>query len=235
VRGGTGKRTRQRQSTWPCQSEAGLILFLRVWSVWLAVAVLREHYDSPLLADWSLRTLREIFGDRMPPLGRVDTRLRRGQEREFFAAVRDWLESGMQRGSCEPLFSVTRALGRRAWLLPELQEMLRRSSDAGNVSGVMRTGITLWLADPRTRAQRAEHVLTADPSAVAIHESGIWAVLCQRRTDLLDRFLTGTPPRGKFLAQGVRWVPLYSPGTGRWLPRPSRSLRVPPGRSTGDG
>jgi hypothetical protein len=44
-------------------------------------------------------------------------------------------------------------------------------------------------------------------------------VLCQRRTDLLDRFLTGAPPRGKFLAQGVRWVPLYSPGTGRWLPR----------------
>lgn len=185
----------------------------------LAVAVLREHYDSPLLADWSLRTLREIFGDRMPPLGRVDTRLRRGQEREFFAAVRDWLESGMQRGSCEPLFSVTRALGRRAWLLPELQDLLRRSTDAGNVSRVMRTGITLWLADPHTRAQRAEHVLTADPSAVAIHESGIWAVLCQRRTDLLDRFLAGTPPRGKFLAQGVRWVPLYSPGTGRWLPR----------------
>jgi hypothetical protein len=185
----------------------------------LAVAVLREHYDSPPLADWSLRTLREIFGDRTPALGRIDTRLRRGQEREFFAAVRDWLESGMQRGSCEPLFSVTRALGRRAWLLPELQDMLRRSTGVGNVSGVTRRGITLWLADPRTRAQRAEHVLTADPSAVAIPESGIWAVLCQRRTDLLDRFLTGAPPRGKFLAQGVRWVPLYSPGTGRWLPR----------------
>ena len=27
-------RASQRQSTWPCQSEAGLTLFLRVWSVW---------------------------------------------------------------------------------------------------------------------------------------------------------------------------------------------------------
>ncbi|MGH3171259.1 MAG: hypothetical protein ACRDN0_36005, partial [Trebonia sp.] len=52
----------------------------------LAVAALREHYGSPPLADWSLRTLREVFGDRMPALGRVDARLRRGQEREFFAA-----------------------------------------------------------------------------------------------------------------------------------------------------
>ncbi|MGH3168350.1 MAG: hypothetical protein ACRDN0_21010, partial [Trebonia sp.] len=88
----------------------------------------------------------------------------------------------------------------------------------GNVPGVARSGITLWLADPRTRAQRVEEVLDADPSSVAISESGVWAVVCQRRTDLLDRFLTGTPPRGRFLAAGVRWVPLYSRGTGRWLP-----------------
>ena len=184
----------------------------------LAVAVLREHYDSPPLVTWSLRTLREIFGDRVPALGRIDTRLRRGQEREFFAAVRDWLESGIQRGSCEPLFSVTRALGRRAWLLPELQDMLRRSTDAGNVSGVMRTGITLWLADPRTRAQRAEHVLRADPSAVAIPEPDMG-----RAVPAADRPARPCPHRGAAAREvpcpGVRWVPLYSPGTGRWLPR----------------
>ncbi|MBO0803000.1 MAG: hypothetical protein J2P25_07995, partial [Nocardiopsaceae bacterium] len=185
----------------------------------LAVAVLREHYGSPPLAEWSLRTLRAISGDRMPALGRVDTRLRRGQEREFFDAVRDWLEAGMRRGSHEPLFSVARGLGRRAWLLPGLQDMLRRTIDAGNPAGVVGDAITLWLADPRARAQRVEHVLAVDPSAVAISGSVVWATVCQRRTDLLDRFLTPVPPRGKFLAAGARWVPLYSPGTGRWLPR----------------
>ena len=32
-------------------------------------------------------------------------------------------------------------------------------------------------------------------------------------------FLAGSPPRGKFLAAGVRWVPLNASGTDRWLPR----------------
>lgn len=200
----------------------------------LAVAVLREHFGSPPLAGWALETLRGIFGDRAPALGRVDTRLRRGQEREFFAAVKDWLEAGLRRGSCDPLFSVTRALGRRAWLLPDLQDMLRRAAGPGSTSAVARAGITLWLADPRTRAERAEQVLAADPSAVAIRESGVWEVLCLRRTDLLDRYLTGTPPRGRFLAEGVRWVPLYSPGTGRWLPRQQAAYAELLGRVAAD-
>jgi hypothetical protein len=183
----------------------------------LAITVLRHHSGSQPLISWSLRTLQAIFGDRAPALGRVDSQLRHGQEHEFFGAVRDWLEAGMRRGSCEPLFAVTRALGRRAWHLPTLQEMLRRASDPGNVSSVMRTGITLWLADPKTRSDRVEQVLRADSSAVTIPE--VWTVLCRRRTDLVDRFLTGQAPRGKFIAAGVRWVPLRSCGTDRWLPR----------------
>jgi hypothetical protein len=183
----------------------------------LAVTVLRHHAGSQPLIDWSLQTLQAIFGDRVPALGRVDSQLRHGQEHDFFAAVREWLEAGTRRGSCEPLFAVTRALGRRAWQLPALQEMLRRVIDPGNVSSVMRTGITLWLADPETRSQRVEQVLRADSSAVVIPE--VWTVLCRRRTDLVDRFLAGEAPRGKFIAAGVRWVPLRSSGTSRWLPR----------------
>lgn len=183
----------------------------------LALAVLRQHSGTPPLVNWSLRTLQGIFGDQVPMLGRIDTVLRRGQEREFLDAVRDWLEAGIRRGSYQPLFAVTRALGRRAWQLPELQDMLRRSIDPGNVSGVVRNGITLWLDGPANRSERVGHVLEVDSSAVALPD--VWALLCRRRTDLLDRFLTGAPPPGKFLAAGVRWVPLRSPGTGRWLPR----------------
>ncbi|MGH3280278.1 MAG: hypothetical protein ACRDNW_14230, partial [Trebonia sp.] len=183
----------------------------------LALAVLREQPAAPPLVSWSLRTLQGTFGDRVPALGRIDTLLRHGQEREFLDAVQDWLEAGMRRGSYEPLFVVARALGRRAWQLPALQDMLRRSITPGNVSRDVRDGISLWLANPATRLRRVEHVLDVDSSAVALPD--VWAVLCCRRTDLLDRFLTGAPPHGKFLAAGVRWVPLDSPGTGRWLPR----------------
>ncbi len=183
----------------------------------LAVAVLRQHVGAEPLMTWSQRTLERIFGDRVPALGRIDTQLRHGQERDFFEAVRNWLEAGMRRGSYAPLFAVTQSLRRRAWRLPGLQEMLHRSTGTGNVSGVMRPGITLWLADPANRSLRVEQVLRADSSTVTL--PAVWAVLCHRRTDLLDRVLGGNPPRGKFLAAGVRWVPMRASGTDRWLPR----------------
>ena len=183
----------------------------------LAVAVLRHKVGSEPMMAWSLRTLERIFGDRLPALGRIDTQLRHGQESDFLEAVQDWLEAGMRRGSYGALFAVARALHRRAWRLPRLQEMLRRSIDAGNVASIVREGIALWLADPHSRSQRVEQVLLTDSSAVNLDQ--VWAVLCHRRTDLLDRVLTGRPPRGKFLAAGVRWVPLHASGTDRWLPR----------------
>jgi hypothetical protein len=183
----------------------------------LAIAVLRDHPGSPPLAGWSLRTLQDIFGDYVPSLGRIDTRLRYGQEQEFFRAVQDWLEAGMRRGSYEPLFAVARALGRRARQLPGLQDMLSRAIDPANVSAVMRKAVTLWLDDPAYRSQRVEQVLAVDSSAVAL--PAVWTVLCRRRTDLVDQFLAGQPPHGKFLAAGIRWVPQYSPGAERWLPR----------------
>jgi hypothetical protein len=183
----------------------------------LAVMVLRGHTGSASLMTWALRTLERMFGNRLPVLGRIDTHLRRGQEAELFAAVRDRLEAGLRRGSCDALFAITRALHRRAWRLPQLQDMLRRAIDGGNVSAVMRQGIQLWLADPATRAQRAEHVLLTDSSTVTLRD--VWAIISTTRTDLLDLVLTGTLPRGKFLAADARWVPLHAPGVRRWLPR----------------
>lgn len=183
----------------------------------LVVAVLAEHVGSEPMRSWSLRTLERMFGDRLPWLGSFHTRLRRGQEAEVFAAVREWLTAGVRRGSCTPLFAFTRALGRRAWLVPELQELLAEVIGAGNTSAVTGEAIGLWLADPAARARRVEEVLRADSSALAL--PAVWSVVCRRRTDLLDQALTGQPPRGKFLADGVRWVPIDHTGTRSWLPR----------------
>jgi hypothetical protein len=183
----------------------------------LATTVLGQHVGSAPLMAWSLRTLELIFGNRLPVMDRIDTQLRRGQEAEVFAAVADWLEAGMRRGSYDAVFAIAQALGRRAWRVPQLQDMLRRAIGPGNISGVVRRGVGLWLADPATRSQRVEQVLLSDSSTVTLPE--VWGALGHRRTDLLDLVLTGAPPQGKFLADGVRWVSLQAPAVRRWLPR----------------
>jgi hypothetical protein len=183
----------------------------------LATAVLRQHFARPRLVRWALNTLQALFGDRVPALGRLDTRLRRGQETEVYAAVRQWLRAGIDRREYEALFAVTQALGRRAWKVPELQDMLAGAIDPGNFSPMVQRAINLWLADPATRSLRVEHVIRVDPSTLALPV--VWKHVCSRRTDLLDVALAGPPPRGKFLADAVTCVPLYAPHARRWLPR----------------
>jgi hypothetical protein len=183
----------------------------------LATAVLRQHFAQPRLIRWALNTLQALFGDRVPALGRLDARLRRGQEAEVFAAVRQWLRAGIDRREYEALFAVTQALRRRAWNLPELQDMLGGAIDPGNVSPVVQRAVSLWLDDPTTRSARVAHIIRVDASTVSLPV--VWNHLCSRRTDLLDVALAGPPPRGKFLADGVTWVPPYTWHARRWLPR----------------
>jgi hypothetical protein len=188
----------------------------------LAVQVLRHHYASPPLLRFAQRSLERLFGgDRLPWLGRLDTQLRRGQEIELFGAVHGWLRAGVEHGRYEPLFAIARALGHRAFALPELQTMLGNAVHAANVSSVMRQAISLWLADPATRPARVEPVLLADSSTITLPE--VWHPISTNRTDLLDLVLTGSPPAGRFLATGVRWVPTHAPYVQRWLPRQQRA------------
>lgn len=187
----------------------------------LAVHVLERHTDTPALSLWAQRTLGRLFGDdRLPSLYGLYKQLRHGQEGEFFTAVRDWVVAAVARGSHGPLFAVAGGLGPRAWRLPELQEMLENSINRGNVSSVVRQAVSLWLADPRTRAVRAEQVLRWDTSTVTLPE--VWSTLCDNRTDLLDLVLGDEPPAGRFLTSGPRWVPGHASGLRRWLPRQHR-------------
>ncbi|WP_433124792.1 hypothetical protein ACQPWW_20580 [Micromonospora sp. CA-240977] len=184
----------------------------------LAVAVLAQHHDDPALLGWALHTLDRLFGGhRLPPLPRLDETLRHGQEEVVFARLRQWIEAGMARGLCTELFAVTRALGRRAWRLPPLHELLRRAGTPGTVSVVVREAVELWLADPTTRAQRVEQVLARDLSTITFPT--VWRTVSTRRTDLLDRVLLGPPPSGAFLTAGTRWIPGPAEHAERWLPR----------------
>ncbi|WBB80585.1 hypothetical protein O7606_04130 [Micromonospora sp. WMMD882] len=184
----------------------------------LATRVLAHHLDEPALVGWALDTLDRLFGGhRLPPLGQFDRTLRRGQEALVLTRLGPWIEAGLARGNAAPLFAVTRALGRRAHQLPDLQELLRRATRPGNVSDTVRRAVGLWLADPSTRDQRVAQVLADDPSTITLDV--VWRAVSARRTDLLDRVLTGPPPAGAFLTAGTRWIPGPPERPGRWLPR----------------
>ncbi|GAA4253713.1 hypothetical protein GCM10022255_055620 [Dactylosporangium darangshiense] len=172
----------------------------------LAATVLRERFDSPPLVGWARHTFERVLGDdRVPDLGHLASWLRRGQEAQVFEAVRGWLVDSADRAKYAPLFAVTRALGRRAHQLPELQALLARAVGRDNLPWVARTAVELWLDDRRHRAERVGAVLREDPSAVALDT--VWQAVCVRRRDLLDEILGGPPPTGRFVPGGVLWTP----------------------------
>lgn len=183
----------------------------------LAVDVLQHHVAVPQLREWALLTIDLVStGAHVPVLRRFDTVLRRGQEEMVFERLGGWVEAGVARSRYGPLFALTHALGKRAWHLPRLQELLRRAIGPDTLPSVARTAIGLWLDDPRTRSERVAEVLAADPSAATI--GAVWATLCASRTDLLDGVLSRRP-RGRFLESKTRWVPGWAFHAERWLPR----------------
>ncbi|NUO59930.1 MAG: hypothetical protein HOV78_24970, partial [Hamadaea sp.] len=182
----------------------------------IALGVLVTHATDPALSQPALLWLEALFGDdRLPYLGRLE--LRRGQEQEAFAAVRDWIERGVRRTKFALLLAFTTALGRRAYTLVDLQAMLREAIRVGRPSTVVRSAIDLWLDDPAHRDARVEEVLRADLSTIAL--PSVWSIVRSRRTDLLDLVLGKRAPAGAFLAKGARWVPGYVPDPRRWPPR----------------
>jgi hypothetical protein len=183
----------------------------------LAAATLQQHLGEPGLRDWALLTI-DLIGSasRVPVLHRFDSVLRRGQEAMVVDRLHGWVEGSAERGWYGPLFALTRALGRRAWRVPALQELLRRAVGPGTTAWVARTAVELWLEDPRARGERVAEVLTVDPSTVTIPV--VWRTVSTRRTDLLDRVLARRP-RGRLIDAGVRWVPGLPERADRWLPR----------------
>ncbi|GAA2367691.1 hypothetical protein Cme02nite_28540 [Catellatospora methionotrophica] len=181
----------------------------------VALGVLATHADDAALSQPALLWLEALFGDdRLPHLGRFE--LRRGQEQQAFAAVREWIANGVRRNRYALLLRFTAALGRRAYHLPELQELLRVTIRDGRPSSVVRDAVELWLADPAHRDTRVEEVLRGDPSTIALYP--VWQIVSARRTDLLDLAFGTRAPAGAFIAKGPRWVPGHAGHVRRWLP-----------------
>ncbi|ADI05778.1 hypothetical protein SBI_02657 [Streptomyces bingchenggensis BCW-1] len=201
----------------------------------LAIALLREHAVTGRreLIGWALRTVTRLAGNvGRTDLGRLDHTLRRGQEQAVFEALRPWLEAGADRVDHELTFALARSLGRRAYAMPELQELLRQAIQFGSNTTV-RTAVGLWLDDPARRDERVAELLALEPSVAVLPP--VLAVLTHRRTDLLDVVLDDTPPYGRFLTPGSHWTPPVDHGTGRWLPRQRAAAARILARAAADG
>ncbi|MFI6876899.1 hypothetical protein ACIBL6_26025 [Streptomyces sp. NPDC050400] len=190
----------------------------------LAVGVLRARAADPARdhTDWALDTLVALHGQvGSVHLGRLDLTLRRGQEHQVYAALRPRIDIECGVNDHHFLLALARAVGRRAAGMPELQDQLRRAVERGDDSTAW-SAIELWLEPRATRDERAAEVLALEPSAVEL--PCVAEVLARRRTDLLDRFLTGDAPRGRFLTDRRAWAfPAGGRVLSRWLPRQQRA------------
>jgi hypothetical protein len=168
---------------------------------------------------WALAAFEQLAGSGGDfRLDRLDRNLRRGQEFAVYQALEPWLVRGIERGDHRLALGVAQALGRRARAVPALQDALAHAIWHGTMA-TARTAIDLWLSDPTHRDERVAKLVEWDPTTASIYR--VAESLSARRTDLLDHYLTGkTSSKGRFVANGVVWVPRFQP-SGRWLPRQS--------------
>ncbi|MEV7189495.1 hypothetical protein [Kitasatospora sp. NPDC093102] len=189
----------------------------------LVTEVLREHalVGGLELVEWALRSLRRIAGQTgTVELGRLEHRLRRGQEHSVFATLRPWLDTMADTAEYWLLFTLARSFGRRARGVPELQELLLHALRFGS-DGAFTTAAALWLDDPRTRGTRVAEILELEPSAAVLPP--VRGVLVEQRTDLLDPLLAPVPSYGRFLKRPQRATLPPTWSASCWTPRQWRA------------
>ncbi len=190
----------------------------------LAFRLIQGHANEPTgpLFQFAIDTLKRLAGQSghlaLPPL---EHNLPRGAELRIFSALQPMIRSATERDSYLLLLTLAGALGRRAWNVEMLQALLEPATDASQ-EGTARTAITLWLAPPRTRDVRVRKLLDRDETTVTT--PAVFNHLHWRRQDWLDPFLEGRRLRGRFNTGKAGWVPPFTEGFGRWLPRQQQQL-----------
>lgn len=195
------------------------------WAVQeLAFRLLRLHAATPEhpLFRFALETLKQLAGQSgslsLPPL---EHSLPRGAEHHLVAALLPMIRAANARESPALIFSLTGALGRRAWNVEMLQALLEPLTTS-TPDTIAQQAIHLWLAAPRTRDTRVRKLLDRDESTLTLaplHEH-----LHLRRQEWLDPFIHGRVLRGRFSTGKTGWVFPASTGFHRWLPRQQRTL-----------
>jgi hypothetical protein len=200
-----------RDASWATRMAVTRLVFRVLWQ---SVAADRTQ---PLML-WALETLERISAWRQASLT-VDLarELRRGQEHVVFDRMRHWLEQALRRNNAAPLLTLARSLDRRAWEMPDLQDLLGQATRVKKQSTVA-AAVQLWLAAPRHRADKAAALAERDESLLTL--PAVLSVVARRRTDLVDgHVLAGRPLRGRFGTRKATWVPVVDAAALRlWTP-----------------
>ncbi|MFD0904783.1 hypothetical protein [Actinomadura sediminis] len=149
---------------------------------------------------------------RLDRTGRLDHLLPHGREHFLGDALAPYLDTGDHRVTL--LFA--NVLGRRAEDVPSLRRALARAVDEAE-GRARAVAIGLWLAPPRTRAERVGRVVARHPSAVAV--PSVLHAIATERTDLLDLVLTA----------GLDASRIRPAWTRRWTSRQRAFLTLPAG------
>ena len=170
------------------------------WFVWGARDERSEYTSGALrglkvLADNDLELDWRDLGARVPA----------GSERRVFDALGSHFRDAARNGSFSAALDFATGLGKRAWGVGTLQRLVYSAASAED-DDIARRATALSMANPVTRDTIGEALLKNDPSRIRIPAVAEW--VSDRRTDLLDRVLTGSNV-GRFVTAEESFVPSF--------------------------
>lgn len=141
--------------------------------------------------------------------------LPRGAEQPIVDALMPWLAADQKRQREQGIFRLWTALGKRAWEVASLGDLIEQMIWHGQKSSAGHAA-EHWIEDPRTRDERVRELVKRDRSALYLH--GVFE-RCHRRLQSLlhDRF-SDAAPRGRFHDGKVVFIPFVERGMSRWTP-----------------
>ena len=196
-----------RDTSWQTRS-ALHTLFANLLAHWAASPM----HPLTLCAMEGLRRLAHQGG--LIDLPRLEDRLPRGAEHALCEVLLPWLKASTQRLYVGNVTRLAASLGRRAYKVEPLQELLGKViwTEKSHAS----QAAALWLEDPDTRERRVLALLKKDASAFYLPR--VAEHLHLRRQDLLSPYLKGKPISGKFSpsSKNVYVIPTFQTGFRRW-------------------
>jgi hypothetical protein len=169
--------------------------------------------SSPMFA-LGLSILERLAGQAgTPDLPRLDRNLPRGAELAIVEALLPWAQAAQKREQEHHVFRLWAALGKRAWRVPALNELLHEMLWHGHKNNVVWTA-HLWLEDPRARDERVREMIERDRSALYVFR--VQQHCHRRRQTLLAGRFAAKAPRGRFHDGKVVLIPVLTDGFHRW-------------------
>jgi hypothetical protein len=181
------------------------------------LTVAAPNPTSALFAS-TLRSLVRLAGrDGNLSLPLLERHLRTEHVVPFVNALMPLAKSRAQKDQELLTLSIARSLGRLAWGHADLQKLLASIAVDG-APNAARSAVDLYLADPRTRGDRAQRLVAKDQSYLLI--SSVSLAANKDRQHLLTALVEGKSLRGRFASKReVATVPLFRGSFHRWAPK----------------